>query len=219
MGRRRLPHQRAFGAVTVAACAHDSDQPAHDMGAHRLQRGGDGVGGMGVIHKHRPAIVPRGGKLHAAAHGGQMRQSIEHMGGVRPAGNHQPRREQHVVRLKPANEVQAFLVGLAAIAEPQVLPRRIEALAGQMQITAVAPHGDHLAAAGACDGDHIDPLGIINIDHRRAVLGQHPREQSGLGVEIGVEGLVVVEMVLGKIREPRRFERHAIQPPLVQPVA
>ena len=98
------------------------------------------------------------------------------------------------------------------------MPRGIKTLTRQVQIATVAPNRDCLAPPSPCDGNHIHAFGIVDIDHRGTVFRQHAREQTGLGVEIGVEGLVIVQVVLGEIREPRRLERHTVQPALVEPV-
>ncbi len=62
------------------------------------------------------------------------------------------------------------------------------------------------------------PARIVHVDDSRAVLGQDLRKQPGLGVEIGLEGLVIIQMVLREIGKAGSLQDHTVQTALVQPV-
>ncbi len=189
------------------------------MRAHRLKRGGNGVRRMGVVDKHRRPVVAGRRQLHPPTYCCQMGQRIKHICRIGPAGDHQPTGQQHVFRLKPADQLQPFLIVLAPPGEPQILPRGIKPLARQPQIPAVAPHGDHRTAPRLCNRGHFNTFGVVNIDHRCAFFWQHPRKQPGLGVKIGLECLVIIQMVLREIGKSRRLKGHTVKTALVQPVA
>ena len=79
-------------------------------------------------------------------------------------------------------------------------------------------HGDQPLAARHGNRRHIGPTRIIHVDHSGAVIAQNPVKQRGFGGEIGLKRLVIIQMVLGEIGEPRRDQPHAVHAALIQPV-
>ena len=61
------------------------------------------------------------------------------------------------------------------------------------------------------------PGGVIDVDHRQPGIRQVPH-QLGLGCEIGVERLVIIEMVAREIREDGGAEHQPFHPPLIETV-
>ena len=174
---------------------------------------------MGVIDINTRAILARARKLHPAAHAGQLWQHMKHIARRAACGNHQGGRKRHIFRLKAANKVQMHLIGRALPVKPQVLTLGVKALAQNAQIAALAM-ANRDQALPACHRDigDIDAARIVHIDHGGAIFGQNPIKQRGFGGEIGVKGVVIVQMVLGKVGEPRRAQAHPVQTALVQPV-
>ena len=219
MVARGLTHQRALGAVTVTAGAKHDDDAAHHMRAQRLEGGGDGVRRVGVIDKHRRTILAGGGALHPAPHTRKVGEAGKNVAG-RCAGRHdQCRREGDVFRLKTADQVEPGLVGGAFIGQPQVLAAGIEPLGDdpQIRIGGVADADDALAFVMGNLGQ-LRALGVVQVDHCHALGRQNPGEQAGFGGEIGREGFVIIEVVLGEIGETGGVEAHAVQAALVKTV-
>ncbi len=183
-------HQRPLGPVAVAAGADDGDQPAQHMRAQRRQRRGHGVGRMGVIDEDRGA-VGRGWRPAASARAPWSGRAAWRTprSGVVAGGDDEPAGQQHVLGLEAADQVQPDLVR----ARPCQVKRMSCPVASkrwrqQVQIAETArrrsaPRWPRAAAMARISV----PRGVVEIDHRDAVLGQHPAEQPGLGGEIGLE--------------------------------
>ena len=61
-------------------------------------------------------------------------------------------------------------------------------------------------------------IGIIPADHRRPAGTEQIREEFPLGLEVGVEPAVKIEMVAGEVREDRRLEDGPREPSLPEAV-
>ena len=220
MFRRRLPHQRALGAIPVAPRTHDHQQPAHHMRPERLDRRLHSPRRVRIIHENRRAVHPPRRQLHPPPHGLHPRQRVEHLIGVRAGTNRQPGGQKHVLRLEPADQAKLRLPHAAMPLEPQHLPRRRETPCDDMQIGAIpAPHAQHFLPARPRDRRHVPAPLVIDIDDSHAILRQNPREQPRLGREIFIKISVIVEVILRQVGKPRRRDPDPVQPPLRQPVA
>ena len=71
--RRHRPHERALGAVAVAAASEDGDDPAGGELPHRLQEVLEGVVGVGVVHDHREVLS----RVHALQASRDASQGLE----------------------------------------------------------------------------------------------------------------------------------------------
>ena len=175
------------------------------MRAQRLQRGFNRIGGMGIVNIDRRPILALGGQLHPAPHARQTGQRAEHIARCRPRPNHQTRRHQHVFGLKPADQVQMHLIGLALPVKAQILPGRIIALAPDPQIgPGLMADGQRPDPARGAQIGHRRPARPIQVDDRRPILGQQAAEQPRLGLGIGLHRVVIIQMILRQIGEPRR---------------
>ncbi len=217
---RGRAHQGPLATIPIAAGTDNRDDPAQNVRTDRLERGFHRVGRMGVIDIDRGAILAGGGKLHPATDGREPRERMEDLVGIAPSANRQRRRDRHVRGLKPAYEFEADNPRLAFIDEPKRLTGGIEMLPRKAEIGPFAmAHGDHRMARRAGDLGLLCPARIVKIDDRRALRRQNAGEKAHLGGEIGPEGLVIVEVVLGEIRKRRSGQLHTVEPALVEPVA
>ena len=90
----------------------------------------------------------------------------------------------------------------------------------QPQVRPLAmPHGQRPQTARQGKLGHVRPFGTVHVDHRHAILGHQPGEKCGLGVEIGLHRVVIIQMILRQVSEPRRRQAHAIHPALIQTMA
>ena len=220
MLRRGLAHQGPLAPVAVAARAEHDDQPPHHVRTQRLERGFQRVGRMGVIHENRRAIRAATGQLHPPAHAGQTGQDGKHRLRVLARRDHEPRRRQHVHRLKGPDQRQARLHRLALPAEQDILPGLVQPAPGDLQprILGVLRDPDHLDPARGTGIAHTGPVTVVEVDHRHAILGQQLGEEPQLGGEIALHVAVVIEVILREVGEGRRRKVDTIHPPLVQPV-
>ena len=93
-------------------------------------------------------------------------------------------------------------LGAAIVEKADVLPGRGIALRGQLQGAILAPPDrNDLLPAGCGDLFEFASLGVVHVDHGDTVIGQDSGKEPCLGGEIGVETLVIVEVVLGEIGE------------------
>mmetsp|Transcript_29188 Transcript_29188/g.56396 ORF Transcript_29188/g.56396 Transcript_29188/m.56396 type:complete len:238 (-) Transcript_29188:1179-1892(-) len=180
-------------------------------GAHRIRR-------MGIVDKDGRPVFAGGSQLHTAPHCLEMAQRIEHGLRCLSTGHHKPCGQQRIVRLKSSDQVQARRVRLAAIFKADVLAGAVKALRSQVQVAAVAANGDDILSPCGGDGRHVDAPRVVDVDHGCTVLGQDPGKEARLGVEISLERLVIVQVILGKVREPSRFEGDSVQATLVETV-
>jgi hypothetical protein len=160
------------------------------------------------------------GQLHAPAHAGELGQHGEDRVRFFARRDHEARRRHHVHRLKRPDQRQAHADRLAPGLDQHVLAAFIQPPPGDLQLrrTGILGHADDLGAARLHDFGHPLAVGIVEIDHRHAVLGQKLGEEPQLGVEIGLHRAVVVEVILREIGEGRRAGADRLHPPLVQPV-
>ena len=148
-----------------------------------------------------------------------MFQSVKNMCGVFTRRNHQKCGHQNIARLKPTNEVQAFLIGFSLIGETHILTQSVKTRPLYPQVgTNVMAHSDRAYAPrdqliGKCV-----QCRVVNVDDSGPIIRQHAIKKPRLGLKIGIECLVIIQVVLGKIRKPRRLDAHTIQAPLIQSV-
>ena len=174
---------------------------------------------MGIVNIDRRPVLALGRQLHPAPHACQTGQRAEHIAGRRPRANDETRRHQHVFRLKPADKVQMHLIGLALPVKTQILPRRTIALAPDPQIgPGLMADGQRPDAARGAQIGHRRPARAVQIDDRRPILGQQAAEQPRLGLGIGRHRVVIIQMILRQVGEPRRAQTHTVHPALIQPM-
>ena len=66
--------------------------------------------------------------------------------------------------------------------------------------------------------DHLPGIAIVDIDHRGAAGRDQIAEQPQLGVEIGLDARMIIEMIARQIGEGAGGDAHAVEPMLVEPV-
>ena len=189
------------------------------MRAQRGQGRGHGIGGMGVIHKNRRPIAAGGGQLHTPRHRIQLRERGKNRLGFCAAGDGQSHGQQNIFRLKAANQVQPGHMHLAMPGKAQVLPCAVKALRLHLQISPrLFSHPNHQLPPGAGNICHPRAHRIVEIDHNAAIFGQNPGEKPGLGLKIGLECFVIIQMVLAEIGKARSAQLHPIKAILRQPM-
>ena len=72
----------------------------------------------------------------------------------------------------------------------------------QIRLGPVA-HRDQPLPLVAHQGRKFCTLGITKVDHRRAIGGQKAAEKPRFRGKVGLERLVIIQMVLGKVGEAR----------------
>ena len=205
-GQRRSSHDGTLGGVAVAAAAEDDDGAS----ARELLDRGDGlgerVGGVGVIHVHRHRRVHR--RAHALQAAGNRRHGCQSLGdnlGGNSQGQRAAEGRHDVLHVEAPHERV-----LHRDARPAHLEHRLGAggLVGDLHRMDlggdVEARGDDLVAGGGAAAKKLAPPGAVDGDDAagRVVL----REQKRLGLEVVVEGVVVVQVVLGEVRERRHGE-------------
>ena len=217
---RGLAHQRALAPVAVAARADDADDAPHHMRTQRLQRGDHRARLVGVIHKDRRTVLALRDQLHPAPYGGQLRQHAQDVVGAVARGQAQAHRRQHVFRLEPADQRQPHQMRPPHHREPQILPRRVIALAQDAQHRGLsgADGGQGQAAIGR-DVGHLAAALAVDVDDGSGAVLQHAVEQKGLGREIFVKARVVIQVILAEIGEGPGLDPHPVQAALIQSVA
>ena len=211
-------HLRTLALVAVAAAAEDHDEPVLRIGTQRLQRRPQRIGGVGIVHEHRRAIM-LGHEFQPPLGALELAQRGEGIALLHPARHGQRRRDQRVAHLELPGQRQMEAELFPDMAHFDALPVTLIGNGQYLDIGALAAHGEQ-RRPGAERGEHEGlVLGIVDIDHRRAAIDQEVREQPQLGVAVFFHVLVIVEMVAAEIGEGHRLEMDAVHPPLVEPVA
>ncbi len=188
-------HLGAFGPVAVAAAAADDEEslPGAAQLVDRAQHVLEGVGRVGVVDHGRGA-VRRADRLEAAAHGVQRAHRAQRLVGV------EAQREGRAVDRKQVVGVEA-----ARHADP-----RLAAVDAQQH--AVDVHLDDLAAEVGRRAQrvgrharrrvlhHHAAVAVVDVHQREGVARQRVEEPL-LGRDVGGEGAVVVEVVVGDVGE------------------
>ena len=218
--RRNPAHDRPLGVVPVTAAAKDRNNPLFGNLPCRVQDIFQAVRGMGIINYHGKVLTAphqlkssrhRGKFLHACLDN-RSRHSLCH-------GSSHSR--HYIVHVEDAGNLQ--FQRQTGLAHPDVKLRapcqHLDVLRLQHRI--LMDGVGNMAAVSSCQ--HVLPGGIINIHHRSlAVLYPRPGYQvkeDGLGLLVVLQGLVVIQMVLGKIGEHGRIKLDACHPVLIQGVA
>ena len=111
------------------------------------------------------------------------------------------------------------LIGLALPIKAQILPRRIIALAPDPQIgPSLMADGQRPDPARGAQIGHRRPTRTIQVDDRRPIFRQQAAEQPRLGLGIGLHRVVIIQMILRQVGEPRRAQAHTVHPALIQPM-
>ena len=205
-----LAHDRALGAVAVAAAAEDDREApvVRRQLARRSQGLVEGVGLVGVVDQdgERLAGVDELEPPRHRRHAGEAQGDL----GRRQAGHHgRGGRAEGVADVETAGERQGD--GHPPPVELRA-GRRQAQRAGVAERVAVQPH-----VAGGLDlaGQALAP-GVVDADHR--VAGVAEGEQARLGAEVRLHRPVVVEVVLGQVGEDPHGEPCGGHPVLVEPV-
>src|SRR3954454_16288317 len=190
---RDRAHERALGAVAVAAGAEDDDEAVLRERPGRTQDVVERVGGVGVVDEDRErlALVDR---LEAARDAGRMRQGIRDRVVVDPEGADGGDRAQDVQDVEPAGQRRAQ--GTAAERERGTRRVALEVRRPQLGVGRVDADRDRLAEL-VCEPPAV---GVVDVDDRRpwARLEQPP-----LGGEVVLHRRMEVEVVLREVRKHR----------------
>ena len=208
--RRHRAHLGALADVAVAAGAEHDDQPVARMRPQRLDRRLDRIGRMGIIDIDRRAGAGDHRALEPAADRLDPGEIGEGRLELAAGGDDQAGRGQGIGGLIGADQRQIDLVGAAVGLDDQLLAERGGLARHQLQRLAAArrpsaPRGRRSRQRRT----HLVGLGIVGPDHRRAVRLDHLAEQPHLGLEIGLHGAVIVEMVAAEIGEGGGLHRQA----------
>src|SRR3954470_24980226 len=190
---RDRAHERALGAVTVAAGAED-----HDEAVLRQRTGGaqdvvEGVGGVGVVDEDRERLALVDG-LEAAGDLGGVREGVGDRGVGDPQGADGGDGAQDVEDVEAAGQRRAE--GGAVQGERgagRVALRRGGSELGVGRVEADRDGVLQLAREPAA-------VGVVDVDHGGLRAG---REQAALGGEVVLHRRVEVEVVLREVREDR----------------
>jgi len=98
-------HGAAFIPAALAAGAEHDDEAAHDVGPERGERGGQGVGRVGVVDEDEGAVGAAGGALHAAADGAERREGADDRGRVGARADGEAGGDQRVGGLEAADQI------------------------------------------------------------------------------------------------------------------
>ena len=103
--------------------------------------------------------------------------------------------------------------------QAQVLTDGVKALGKDAQVT-LCPMTNRKQAKAAHrgHGGQFLTLGVVQVDDGCAIGRQDAGKERGFGGEIGVEGLVIIQVVLGEIRETGSAQAHAVHAALVKTV-
>ncbi len=206
-GLGNAAHQRALAGIAVAATAKHAPQLAaalRSQRAQRLQGLVQRIGGVGVIdgHQRRTGLADL---LHAPGHCCQHRAglcSLLQAGSQHAQAGHHLQQVEHVV-LANHLAVQGHGSGFGARLynlEHQTTFARADGLGRQTGLAGLI-HGDspQIQRATGQGCRQCRAPGVVQVDHSRLKAG--PVEQRFLGGPVGIHAAVVVQMVLGEIRE------------------
>ena len=198
-------HQRALAGIAVAAATEYTPQlpPAlHGKRAQCLQGLVQGVGGVGIVHRHQ-RLPRRHQPLHAARHGLQARAGAH---GIQQRHTLAAQRGQH------AQQVQHVVVANHAGLQCPLLcafhHREAQPLVAQGNVPRRQPRrsvgrdAPQIQRAPRQFGMQLHSGRIVHVDDGR--LQTRPVKQGPLGQPVVGHAAVVVEMVLGEIGEDGR---------------
>ncbi len=189
------------------------------MRAERVQGLGQRVGRVGVVDESRgPARVVRH-ELHPAGRAAQQGQRLERLAQAGTASDREPESGQDVVCLEGADEAAAEAMRLAVDLQLQLLPGELGLAPDQPEAPRLGAEVDDLGPARHGDGAQRLELRDVGVDDGSAALGEALVEEPALGLEVGLEAAVIVEMVAADIGERGGLDGEPGEPLLVQPVA
>ncbi len=145
-----------------------------------------------------------------------MGQRIEGLCDIATGLDRQAERGEGVVGLEAANEAEPRLVAAPPDGHAQAQTVGLGRKIGDMDVTGLVTEAADPVACGTanlCNGFEIRGIGVQD---RRAVMGQQVAKQPQLGREIGLVGLVIVEVVARQVGEGRCREPHAVKAMLVE---
>lgn len=223
---RRLQHQRSLPAITIAAAAeHRAQAGPAELASQRFSRGAEdlleGVWIVGVVDEDQ--LLPRmKDPLHPARHAPKAMQRLDPH--VESDARREPdgQRRERVGAVELAHHRQPQLGRLSPSAEAKDAARQAR-LPRLVREIGAGPE----AAVGLLRHPlwHAETRteGRVDVDDREAVLLGAPREGFGeeplLGLEVGVERAVIVEVIPRQVGEHGHVQRHAAHARLGEPLA
>ena len=202
-----LAHHRALAGVAVAAGTEHHDQTAFRQRAQGVQRSGDGVGLVGVVHDGEEVLA-----------GFDLLEPTGHSPGLAHRGGHRARVEPGLAeRGDRAERVGHVEVPGEGHPRPERLARRGahgERGAGGLEVHVVGtPVG---VGAGGREGPHRDgrllhePPAEVVVDVDQAEPCTLGGEEGGLGGEVVLDVGVEVEVVAAEVGEAGHVEHHPV---------
>ena len=221
-------HQRPLARIAVAAGAEHQPQPAGNMGSDRGARGGQRVGGVGIVDIDHRAGPRHHRALEPAAHRPDAGQIGEGRGGIAAGGDDQRGGDEGVRRLVRADQWQRHGMTGATPVERDVLPQRRtppgedaqRAVGNAGAFAILGDDGDRRdTARGGSRNHRCGALATVRPYHRRPVGIDNLGEQAQLGGEIAVHVAVIVEVIARQVGECRGSDRQPLGAKLGQSVA
>ena len=219
--RRR--HERTLGLVAIAAAAEHDDEPTRVQIAQGLHHIRERVVGVGVIHKNAVLTFHRH-RFEPSRNAGRVGQRADRRAEIDADGRRPGQRCQRVVDVERSNERQPDEIGF---------PQRVQLV---LRTAHIGPHGAgaEIGAGVHTEGDDGEVGSIFAKPREKllapAVVNVHnggpllvrllgkPGEQLHLGLEIGLHGMVKIEVILRQVRENRGVELDIARPALLQGV-
>ena len=98
----------------------------------------------------------------------------------------------------------------------QVLRKAVDARCDDADGVALASDRENPQAPAVCGRAHAIGIFVVDVDHRAAARREQRLEQAELGIEIGFQAAVVIEMVAADVGEGAHPHAHTVKAALIQ---